>query len=58
MSKSYKGGRMVPKFEDLTYRFQNLFIDYMVGKPTVPAGEDVAPYEFGREAAREAAVAK
>ena len=41
--QAYQGGRMCHRFEEPVHRFQNMVIDYMVGKPTVPAGDSAEP---------------
>jgi choline monooxygenase len=38
-SKAYPGGRMCYRFEEPLHRFQNMVIDYMVGRPTIPQGD-------------------
>eukprot|EP01097_Dermamoeba_algensis_P002561 TRINITY_DN201_c0_g1_i1.p1 TRINITY_DN201_c0_g1~~TRINITY_DN201_c0_g1_i1.p1 ORF type:complete len:132 (+),score=41.66 TRINITY_DN201_c0_g1_i1:115-510(+) len=35
----YKGGRLTFRFEEPIHRFQNMMIDYMTKKPTVPKGD-------------------
>jgi len=38
-SKAYPGGRMCYRFEEPVHRYQNMVIDRMVGRSTVPPGD-------------------
>ena len=39
MATVYMGGRMSPQLEEPVHRFQNMVIDCMIGKMSIPAGD-------------------
>jgi len=40
-ASDYTGGRFSFRFEETIHRFQNMYIDHMLGQPKVPGGDDV-----------------
>jgi len=40
-AQSYKGGRFSFRFEEAVHRFQNIYIEHMVGERRIMPGDDV-----------------